>query len=141
MANKKRTSPRVATKTLTTFSSKFQLYESKEEIEYLEIFSVQLVRLGAENLPGGIASGLLIAYKSKRYLCTAAHCLAKGPLSLQLEWSNTHRATKTRLVNLQPIFRKTVLKPENLEANGVEELDFAFCEINFDDVTVAPGTG
>jgi len=106
----------------------------KEVRKKLEVSSVHLVRLGAESLPGEIASGLLIDYNGSRHLCTVAHALKDGPISLQIEWNPALRTTSTRLLNLMPIVSKQITCPSAIEDKAWAELDFAYCKISFPEI-------
>lgn len=83
---------------------------SKEIIEKLQISSVHLKRLDAQNLPDqtGTASGLLLEIESTRYLLTAAHALKFGKLSLQVKWDADRRQTATIPLNMVPFSDKDV---------------------------------
>jgi hypothetical protein len=62
-------------------------------------------------------------------LCTAAHAINNGQLSLQLEWDADCRLTKTRKLSLTQMCSKQIASGADIEGLGWTELDFAFCKI------------
>jgi hypothetical protein len=97
------------------------------QVDQLELYlsSVPLVRIGADSLPSGHASGCLIDYGGKRLLLTVAHATADNQRwALQVGFDQALQ--QTQLFGLGAI---RFLASGTLSASHLERVDFSYVQV------------
>lgn len=90
----------------------------------LELSSAQLIRVGQDNLPTGIASCCLAEYRGKRILLTVSH--ATGD---QENWALQLRYEVTKGTQLYRLGSMNFLVKATLAAQQLKDVDFSYVKV------------